>query len=249
MKIEDAFGNLVTSDNSDHVTVAAAGPGAFTGTSTTTLTVSGGVATFSNLVLDTAGTYTLNETSTSNLRGAASSSFSITAAAASQLAFGQQPTTTTAGTALTPALTVKIADQFGNVVTSDSTDAVALNVATGPGAYTGTSTTTATASAGVATFNNLVLDTAGAYTLSETGSSGLHGPVSSSFTVTAAAGSQLVFGTQPTNTTAGLAIAPAVTVRIEDPFGNLVSSDSSAQVTLAAMGPGSFTGYASTGRR
>ena len=51
VKIEDPFGNLVTTDNTDSVTVGiATGPGAFTGASTATVNASGGVATFSNLI-------------------------------------------------------------------------------------------------------------------------------------------------------------------------------------------------------
>ena len=107
-----------------------------------------------------------------------------------------QPSNTTAGAAITPAVTVKIEDQFGNVVTSDSTDTVTVGIASGPGgaSFAGTSTLTVTANTGVATFNNLRLNTAGSYTLSETASGGLTGPASNSFTVTPAAANQLVFG-------------------------------------------------------
>ncbi len=95
------------------------------------------------------------------------------------------------------------------------------------------------ASNGVATFSNLILNKAGGYTLSETASGGLSGPASSSFTVKPATG-QLVFGQPPTNTTAGATIdMPALTVKIEDQFGNLLTTDNTDQVTVAvATGPG-----------
>ncbi|HEV7999945.1 MAG TPA: hypothetical protein VGP63_08705, partial [Planctomycetaceae bacterium] len=49
---------------------------------------------------------------------------------------------------------------FGNVATSDN-DSVALNVASGsPGSFTSGSTTTVQAVNGVATFDNIALDTA-----------------------------------------------------------------------------------------
>ena len=52
----DAFNNLFTSDNSDHITLSvASGPGDFASGSTIA-TVSGGVAHFDNLEIDTAGT-------------------------------------------------------------------------------------------------------------------------------------------------------------------------------------------------
>ncbi len=221
------------------------GRAGFTGTSTATVTASGGVATFNNLVLNTAGSYTFSELVSGGIVGPASNSFTVTPAAASQLAFGVQPGNTAAGAVLAPAVTVKIEDQFGNVVTSDSSDHVTLAIATGPGSFAGTSTTTATVGGGVATFSNLILDTAGSYTLSETATNSLSGPASGNFTVAPATASQLVFGVQPTNTTAGAAIAPAVTVKIEDQFGNLVSSDNTDQVTVAvATGPGQLHGRA-----
>jgi Beta-propeller repeat len=248
LKIADPFGNLVTTDNTDAVTVrVASGPGSFTGASTTTVTASSGIAMFANLHFNTAGTYTLGETSGAGITGPSSNSFTVKPAAANQLVFGVPPSNTTAGAAIAPAVTVKIEDQFGNLVSSDSTDAVTVGIASGPGSLTGGSTTTVTASSGLATFSNLHLNTAGSYTLSESGLSGLTGPASNSFNVTPAAANQLVFGQQPTNTTAGAAIAPAVTVKIEDQFGNVVTSDSSDQVTVSiASGPGSFSGGSTT---
>src|SRR5207237_2726129 len=125
---------LVSSDNTDQVTLSvASGPGAFTAGSTVTVTVSGGVATFSNLILNTAGTYTLGESATGGLTGPASSSFQVTPAAPDHLAFGVQPSNTTAGVAISPAVTVRILDQFNNLVSSDNTDQVTLGVARGPG--------------------------------------------------------------------------------------------------------------------
>ena len=145
-------------------------------------------------------------------------------------------------------MTVKIEDQFGNVVTSDSTDTVTVGIASGPGSFTAASTTILTASAGVATFCNLHLNTAGSYTLSETASGSLVGPNSSSFTITPAAANQLAFGQQPTNTASGNAIAPAVTVKIEDRFGNVARQRQQRPPCPVgiASGPGTFTKRPST---
>jgi hypothetical protein len=61
VKVEDKYGNVVTSDNTDRVTVAFfSGPGTFTSSSTVTVTVSNGVATFANLVFTAGGDYLLN---------------------------------------------------------------------------------------------------------------------------------------------------------------------------------------------
>src|SRR5262249_38573581 len=58
-----------------------------------------------------------------------------------------------------------------------------------------------------------------------------------SATIVVAVG-KLIFGQQPTNATAGVAISPAVTVMVEDAFGNVVTSDSST-VTLT-LSSGTF---------
>ena len=77
--VEDAYGNLVSSDNTDTVTVAiGANPGSGVLSGTTTVTVSGGVATFSNLAISKIGTgYTL-KASSGLLTGATSASFNVT---------------------------------------------------------------------------------------------------------------------------------------------------------------------------
>ena len=59
--VEDAFGNVVTSDTSTvDRSPSPVGPGGFAAGSTTSVAAVSGVATFSNLVLDTAGSYTLS---------------------------------------------------------------------------------------------------------------------------------------------------------------------------------------------
>jgi hypothetical protein len=57
--IEDAYGNVETADNSDKIAVSVnSGPSTQLG-GTLTETVQAGIATFSNLLLDTSGSYTL----------------------------------------------------------------------------------------------------------------------------------------------------------------------------------------------
>src|SRR5207244_2805368 len=133
-----------------------------------------------------------------------------------------------------PAVTVRLLDVFNNLTTSSAS--VALTPS-GPGGFTLGSTTNVAAVNGVATFSNLVLTTAGTYTLSAA-STGLTGATSNSFTLSAAAADHLAFAQQPSNTTAGNAISPATTVRILDAFNNLISS--SASVALTPTGPGGF---------
>jgi uncharacterized repeat protein (TIGR03803 family) len=244
----DRLGNIIGDDNSDRITLSvASGPGGFTPGSTTTVQVSGGIATFTNLVLDTAGTYTLGEISTSGLGGEKSSSFAITPARANHLAFGVQPSNLMAGATVNPAVLVKVFDVYGNLGTGDNSDQVTISVASGPGDFTATSTKIMTVSGGIATFNNLVLNTPGVYTLGESATGGLAGPNSSSFTVALLPPDHLGFLIPPSTTLAGAAINPGVQVGLFDRLGNLVSGDNSDGVTLVvASGPGGFAAGSTT---
>lgn len=78
---------------------------------------------------------------------------------ATQLAFGQQPTTTASGASITPAVSVRILDAGGNLVNSSAN--VTLAIATNPSSGTLSGTPTQAAVAGVATFSNLSINIAG----------------------------------------------------------------------------------------
>ena len=65
------------------------------------------------------------------------------------------------------------------------------------------------ASSGIATFNNVKLNTTGSYTLTASDGS-LTPATSSSFAVSAAAASKLAYGVQPSNVTAGVADSPSM---------------------------------------
>jgi hypothetical protein len=135
-------------------------------------------------VLKTAGTQTITATDTvsSSITGT-TGPLSITPAAANHLAFGVQPSNIITEHVITPAVTVRVLDFYGNLVSSDSTDQVTLGIASGPGGFSASSTTTAQVSGGIATFSNLVLITPGSYTLSEFVPQALTGLNSTAFTV------------------------------------------------------------------
>ena len=122
--VEDQYGNLETGDNSTQVTAASLPVGSGPLQGTTTVTASGGIATFTNLADDKAETITLHFTSSSGLTAATSSNIVISPAAASQLAIDTQPSpTATAGVAFATQPVVYVEDQFGNLVTGDNTHA------------------------------------------------------------------------------------------------------------------------------
>jgi len=98
-----------------------------------------------------------------------------------------------AGVAESPSIVVDVEDQYGNIVTNDASN-VTLAVAGGPGGLSGT--VAATAISGIATFSNIILDTAGNYTLTAS-DGGLASATSSSFTVNPAAASKVAYRVQP----------------------------------------------------
>jgi hypothetical protein len=164
--VVDQFGNTITSDNSDAVTLAIGNnPGGGTLRGTLIMTVSSGVATFSDLSIDKAGSgYTL-VASSAGLTGTTSVGFAITAAAADHLVFLQQPTNTTVGQTISPVM-VAVVDQFGNIVTSDNSDTITLSLNPNPSGGMLRGTLTVTVVNGIATFNDLSIDLVGdGYTL------------------------------------------------------------------------------------
>jgi hypothetical protein len=219
VKIEDQFGNIVTS--SDSITVSVASGPSTTINGTLIAPATGGIATFGDLSLDAAGAYVFQASDeTENIPAITSDRFTVSSAAASQLIFVDEPVDLTAGNPPTPDITVEAQDPFGNVdPTYDSN--VLLGIKIGP---TGVSFVPITVRAinGVATFSNVVLDTAGVYKFTAT-----HGTLSGKsarWTVNPAAAAQLAFVQEPTDVTAGAIISPAVVVSFEDQFGNLVST-------------------------
>jgi hypothetical protein len=236
VKIEDSFNNVVTT-SSDSVTLTPNGPGGFDPSATSTVTAVNGVATFTNLVLDKSGSYTLSASTPDGAVGT-SHAFTVSALSATQLVFTQAPTNNTAGTVQTPNVVVQAQDQFGNAATT-ATGTVTLS--SNP-TVTLTSGTRALSS-GTATFSALAIQTAGTYTLTAS-LSGLPSVTSGSFTIAPSVPFQLAYGTQPSNIVAGQTMSPSPTVMIEDHFGNVETGDNTDTVTLTGSLAASATGTA-----
>jgi predicted outer membrane repeat protein len=108
--LEDQYGNLETDDNTTQVTASLReGTGPLLGT--TTVTVSGGIATFTNLADNKAGNIALVFTGV-GLAKATSGFITVNPAAASQLSISA-PATASPGSSFT--LTVTALDPYGNV--------------------------------------------------------------------------------------------------------------------------------------
>ena len=229
--IEDSLGNTVTTATNQITIAIGTNPSSGTLSGTTQVNAVAGVATFSNLSINKAGTgYTLAASAT-NLTGATSNAFNVTVGAASKLAFTVQPSNTTAGALIAPSVQVTVEDSQGNTVTT-ATNQITVAIGTNPSSGTLSGTTAVSAVAGVATFANLSINAAGTgYTLAVSATS-LTGATSNTFNVTAGGATQLVFTQQPSNVAAGSSITPAVTVSIEDNLGNVVTTATN-QITIA----------------
>jgi hypothetical protein len=165
--IQDGSGSTITSAT-DKVTVALDPNGTGAALSgTLTKPAVNGVATFDDLKLDKTGSgYTLTATS-GTLTAATSSAFSINPPP-TKLAFLNQPSIVSPGSAIFPAATVEIQDGSGNRVLS-ATNNITIEIANNPVGATLTGNLTVAAIGGVATFNNLILDKVGnGYTLKAT---------------------------------------------------------------------------------
>lgn len=228
VKIEDAAGNVVSSTATVNLDLGNNPGGDPLGT--VSVAAVGGVATFSSIVLQKAGAgYTLVASST-GLTSATSNGFNVSPATPATMSYTQQPSSTVAGSAITPAVKVTLFDAFGNVATGSSAN-VSIAIGNNPAGGTLSGTTTVAASGGVATFSNLVIDKAGTgYTLVAS-STGLSGITSNAFDVQVGTGNVVAFVGQPTNVVAGSTISPAVTVEIQDGSGNVIPGATN-QVTI-----------------
>ena len=161
VKVEDQFGNAVSNTGppvSLLLSSSSAGSTIFTptsgGTTSATVTIPTGSSTSSTFFYaDTkSGSPTITATATVNtfVVSGTTNGFTMTPAAAVKVAFVQQPTTTTAGNAISPSPTVQVEDTFGNAVPGSG---VTVTMSANGFSFTGGSTTsTTTNAAGLATF-------------------------------------------------------------------------------------------------
>jgi hypothetical protein len=190
-----------------------------------------GVHTFS-VTLKTAGPQTVT-VSDAFLSLSGSAAVTVSPAAAHHLAFGQQPGNTVAGQAVTPAVTVRVSDQFGNLVSTDgSTVTVAIGANPAGGTLSGTAAEPA--SGGVATFANLSIDKAGTgYTLQATDGT-LGAATSAAFNIVS------VSATMSTVSFASPTAAPGntdlVTLVVKDTAGNAVTGLTGGSFVLTLSG-------------
>jgi adhesin/invasin len=202
------------------VTVTAqGGTGALEGTTTRTTDVTG-TATFTDLVIRTAGAYQLR--AASGTLSALSDSFQITPASAANITVSDGDGQSAAvGTAYSTALAASVQDAFGNPISNAQVTFIAP--ASGASVTFAGSTTVATNAAGIAVAPAATANqTPGTFQVTAT-TAGAPQPATFNLTNISGTANKLTFVQQPTNTAAGQAMTPAVTVQLQDSFGNNVA--------------------------
>ncbi len=234
VRLEDQFGNPVSTTGTPVAAAIGSGGGTLGGTATVN-TISG-VATFAGLsITGLVGGHTLSFTSGA-LSPATSNTITLSAGVAATITLsagdGQSATVNTA-VGSNPA--VLVTDNAGNPVSGVS---VTFAVATGGGSVTGGSATTDVS--GIATAGSWTLGTtAGANTLTATSGTLSGSPVTFTATGLADVADHLAFTVEPSTTKHAKNITPAVEVSVVDQFGNLVTSATDAiTLTIAVDGSG-----------
>jgi predicted outer membrane repeat protein len=235
---EDAEGN-VNSSFTGLVTVAlATNPGGAKLGGDLTLAAVNGVATFSGLTLDKAGTgYRLQVTS-NGLSSATTDAITATTGTPTHwVVTAEPPASITAGSDF--GLIVSAEDGQGDVSPSFS-GLVTVSLANNPGGAQLGGTLTASAVNGVATFSGLTLNKTGSGCTLHVSGSGLSGVTTTAITVTPGVATQLAITTQPpaaVNAGSGFGLAVAVL----DQFGNLDTAFSGNLTVALASSPGGAT--------
>jgi hypothetical protein len=166
VEVRDAGGARVTTANNAVTLTIGTNSGNGTLLGTTTVSAVNGVATFSSVSLDKAGTgYTLRATAGS-LANDSSAGFNITPGAASRVTFVTQPDSVVEGNSVFGTV-VHVTDDYGNRVAGTTNDVTLTLVRTAPLAANAQFSASSTfAVDGVATWTDLKVDLAGAgYTL------------------------------------------------------------------------------------
>ena len=238
VQIQDASGNPLVHSGTT-ITLALNGGTIYSG-STTATTDANGRATFSNLVIRTAGSG-MTFTATGTYTAATSNSFNIAPAAASTMAFTTQPAGTSVGNMMFP-VAVQLRDAYGNVVAQSGT-AVTLALNGGSG-LSGTIPQT-TDSTGTATFSDLTISVANINLTFTASASGLTPATSTSFNIAASLYTPTTLAVTDVNSGSNpVAGVPfSVIVEAHDTGGTArnVSSDTAVSISITT-GTGILTG-------
>jgi hypothetical protein len=149
---------------------------------TTTLHVTNGVATFSDLSIDAIGTYEIEATS-EGVTPVTTLALNVSPAPATKVVIVQQPQSIYEFNSMLNPIIVDLEDQFGDLVAGSGVP-VTLSILTGPPGATLTGQTSATTVNGVAMFSKVSASEIGGYTL-QVSSPGVTSATTSAFAVVA----------------------------------------------------------------
>jgi hypothetical protein len=228
------------------------GAGTLSGTVTASTDVLG-VATFSSLSIDKAGTgYTLTASS-SGLTSVGSAAFNITPAAAKSLQITTAPVSGAASaTANLGPITVQRVDAYGNLVTAGTLAVGLSSSASGTGIFAATAggpaVTSVTIPSGSSAVSFRYGDTKAGTPMLTASSAGLT-PATQTATVTASTASMLAVTTMPVAGTASdSATLGPITVQRQDAFGNPATVGSTT-LLLSSSSSAGFFAASSTGAK
>jgi|GEM_PF-845083 len=200
-----------------------------------------GVATFDDLVIETAGDYQLNfSIDGEGLEHVTTDDFTVEPADADSVAIVTEPADSTAGESLAGPPTVNVTDEFDNLV-----DGISVTVSEMSGYTFDNGTTTIETVDGLATFDDLVIETAANYELefsitdAEDGVVEADDAASDVFTVEPADANSVDIDTQPADSTAGELIVGPPTVNVTDTFNNPIANK---KVTATINGSATLDG-------
>ena len=159
VEIRDASGARVRSSRVPVTLAITTNPGSGTLSGSSTVTATDGIATFSGISIDKAGTGYQLAAAVTGLPDVASTAFDVAPAVPAKLAFATQPANTPVGNIMA-AIEVEILDAFGNRVTS-AAHQIGLAFFTSPSGATLGGTATQTAAGGTASFADLELNESG----------------------------------------------------------------------------------------
>ncbi len=238
VQLKDKSGKNVAQAGVSVILTLSSGTGILSGT-TTRATDAKGLATFDGLSINLVGSKQL-KASSSGLQSATSSNFTISPGPAARLRIQTEPSSTaTAGVAFSQQPVIWVEDGEGNHTTTDNSTVVTATRLAGAGTLQGI--LTATAKNGTVTFTNI------SHTLADTisvrfTSGALTPDTSRSIRVNPAAAARLAYMQQPANTVAGAVIIPAVTVGLQDAFGNSVTTTGTSVTIALFSGTGILSG-------
>lgn len=218
----DPVGGLVTPVLVEIIT----GTGTLTGT--TQKDTSGGTVTFADLVYDTIEPLEIR-VSTPNLPTLTPITMMITAfGPPSQLVFGTAPGAVEEIGRTWASFTVQVQDAAGNVLTTDNSTQLTLELSSGNGILSRNATAcpcNVTVTAGEFTFSTVSYDTAESIVFDiNAGVMGVTG-ISQAITITSGQPDRVAYARQPAGRTLETAVIGFFTVQVQDAVGNLVPQD------------------------